>query len=135
MRVESREFRGERMEIFRKSMLMIKEVYKISFPKDEVYGIQSQIRRAAVSVKLNLEEGNVFKDKRKITHFERALGSLHEVIACLEIYESVIPYPSDTKMCMGVAVEVRKMLRSLINSQLSTLDSQKNDRTYRRLTH
>lgn len=42
-----------------KADLFVKEVYKISrqFPKDEIYGLTSQLRRASLSVPLNIVEG------------------------------------------------------------------------------
>lgn len=56
-----------------------------SFPVNEKYNTTLQIKRAVISVRLNIREGNVFRDKRKISHFQRALGSLHEVDECMNI--------------------------------------------------
>ncbi len=56
-------------------------VYKISkkFPKDELYGVTSQIRRAALSVILNYIEGFARQGKPTKRHFwEIAYGSLKE---------------------------------------------------------
>ena len=50
-----------------------------SFPKDEIYGITSQLRRAALSVPLNLVEGCGRQGKKELKHFTNiALGSLSE---------------------------------------------------------
>lgn len=68
--------------------VLSKIIYKdiaTGFPKDEIYITISQMKRAMISVRLNVREGNVFYDKRKITHFQRALGSLHEVDECVLI--------------------------------------------------
>ena len=53
------------------------------FPYTEKYNLTSQVKRAIISSCLNVREGNVFRDKRKISHFERALGSLVEVDECM----------------------------------------------------
>lgn len=44
---------------WRKSMALVSEIYRLtqSFPKDEMYGLTSQIRRAAVSIPSNIAEG------------------------------------------------------------------------------
>ncbi len=46
------------------------------------FGIESQIRRAMMSVLLNLVEGNVFYDGSRMVHFKRAYGSIREVEEC-----------------------------------------------------
>ena len=56
-------------------------VYAVTkkFPKDEVYGITSQIRRAALSVPTNIVEGYARKGDKKLARFVNiALGSLAE---------------------------------------------------------
>lgn len=57
-----------------------------SFPQNESYGLTSQIRRAVVSISLNIAEGSAGNSPREFSHFLRtSLGSIYEVIACLEI--------------------------------------------------
>ena len=63
------------------------EIYKItrSFPKDELYGITSQLRRAALSVPTNLAEGSGRQNKAETRQFANvALGSLFEVESLLK---------------------------------------------------
>ena len=45
--------------VWQKSIALVKELYveTASFPKEEIYGITSQIRRAAVSIPSNISEG------------------------------------------------------------------------------
>ena len=75
------------LSLLRDLRVLSKKVYFISltFPIDERFNTTSQMKRAVISVRLNVREGNVFYDKRKNTHFERALGSLHEVDECMLI--------------------------------------------------
>jgi four helix bundle protein len=57
-----------------------------SFPKDELYGITSQIRRAAVSIPSNLAEGHSRRSTGAyINHVSIALGSHGELETCIEI--------------------------------------------------
>lgn len=47
------------LTIWQKSIDLVQEMYKITkyFPRDELYGLSSQIRRAAVSILSNIAEG------------------------------------------------------------------------------
>ncbi|CAN5159373.1 four helix bundle protein [soil metagenome] len=67
---------------------LIKEIYLITekFPKTEIFGLTSQVRRAIVSVLLNIVEGQRRESKKDFLHFlDIADASLVEVEACLEI--------------------------------------------------
>jgi four helix bundle protein len=64
------------------SMQLVEEVYKVSssFPKQEMYGMTSQIRRAVVSVPSNLSEGAARNSNKEFINFLGvSLGSLAEV--------------------------------------------------------
>jgi len=77
-----------KLKIYQRTLAFIVEIYKISkrFPKEEMYGLTSQIRRAAASVALNIAEGSGnFSEKEFKRYLEIALRSDYEVIACLEI--------------------------------------------------
>ena len=47
------------LQVWQKSMTLVTEIYEISkgFPKDEVYGLTSQMRRCAISIPSNMVEG------------------------------------------------------------------------------
>jgi four helix bundle protein len=65
-----------------RAMDLVAEVYQVSkaWPKDEVYGLVSQVRRAAVSVPSNIAEGQGRKSKNEFAHFlGLANGSLCEL--------------------------------------------------------
>jgi four helix bundle protein len=68
--------------VWQKSIDLVESVYKATrdWPKDEVYGLTSQIRRAAVSVPSNIAEGQGRNSTREfLHHLSIAYGSLREV--------------------------------------------------------
>lgn len=70
------------LEVWKESIDFITELYKITndFPKTEMYGLTSQIRRAAISVPSNISEGFARKgNKEKIRFMYISLGSNSEV--------------------------------------------------------
>jgi four helix bundle protein len=76
------------LKIYQRAIAYAVEIYKISrnFPKEELYGLTSQIRRAVISISLNIAEGSGNKSEKEFQRFlEIALRSDYEVIACLEI--------------------------------------------------
>lgn len=67
--------------VWQKAHKFVLEVYKITkeFPKDELYGLTSQFRRAAVSIPANIVEGFVKRSKLdKMRFYNIAQGSINE---------------------------------------------------------
>lgn len=67
------------MNVWLKSMDLVETIYRLSgnFPKEEIYGLTSQIQRAAVSIPSNIAEGAARKgDKEFVQFISIALGSL-----------------------------------------------------------
>lgn len=70
----------------------VKCVYVLSshFPKDEMYGLTSQVRRSAVSVLLNVAEGSARRSRAEYARFLKiAIGSLVEADAGLKLSVSL----------------------------------------------
>ena len=70
------------LDVWKKSMDFVTELYKqtASFPKVEIYGLSSQMRRAAVSIPSNIAEGAARKSNKEFIQFLYiALGSSAEV--------------------------------------------------------
>jgi len=71
-----------KIEVWQLSHQFVLSIYKMTkqFPKTELFGLISQIRRAAVSVPANIAEGTVRKSKKEYIKFlYTAMGSLTEV--------------------------------------------------------
>ena len=85
------------------------------FPREEVYGLTSQFRRAAVSVAANIAEGYSRSGKfDKLSFFNYAMASLHECKYYL-ILARDLNYGSDMAL-NGLAEEVSKILTTYSKS-------------------
>ncbi|MGA7240873.1 MAG: four helix bundle protein, partial [Bryobacteraceae bacterium] len=76
------------LEVWRLGMDLVEGVYRVSaaFPKTEIYGLTSQVRRAAVSAPSNIAEGHTrASTKEYLNHLSMAQASLAEVSTQLEI--------------------------------------------------
>ncbi len=72
----------ENMEVFKKSHTLVLEIYNSTskFPKEEIYGLTSQMRRAAYSIPMNLAEGYARNYNQEYIHFiSIAIGSSAEL--------------------------------------------------------
>ena len=70
------------LDVWRESMRLAREVYRVTatFPKEELYGLVSQMRRAAVSVPSNIAEGAARASTKEFAQFlYTASGSLSEL--------------------------------------------------------
>ncbi|MGB7572356.1 MAG: four helix bundle protein [Thermodesulfobacteriota bacterium] len=83
-----RKFRGEKLithkdlDIWKLGIELVQEVYKttVEFPKEEIYGLTNQMRRAAVSIPSNISEEAARSSKKEFIQFLYvALGSLAEL--------------------------------------------------------
>ena len=113
--------------VWQKAHALTLVVYKVTknFPKEEIYGLTSQIRRASASVGANIAEG--FKkrgkaDKARIMNI--AQGSLEEVRYYM-ILSKDLDY-HDFKDHVPLLEEVSKLLESYINSILKSIPRTKN---------
>lgn len=80
------------LDIWKRGIEFVGEVYKATakFPKEDLYGLTSQIRRASVSYPSNIAEGAARSSKREYIHFLYiSLSSLSEVETQLIIAEKL----------------------------------------------
>ena len=103
--------------VWQKAHSFVVEIYKITalFPKTEIYGLISQLRRAAVSIPANITEGFKKTGKAdKIRYYNIAQGSLEECRYYLLLAKD-LGY-SDTSNLSDHAEEISKLLTAYINS-------------------
>lgn len=108
------------LEVWKKSVMLVTHIYQITgtFPKEEVYGLTSQIRRSAISIPSNIAEG---RGKRSTRDFIRFLnisyGSLCEAETQLIIAGNLRLLDSDAlKNLLELTSEIARMLNGLISS-------------------
>jgi four helix bundle protein len=80
-------FSFENLRVYRDSLDFSKNIYRLTnaFPRQETFGITSQLRRAASSVALNIAEGGALTKSEFRNFLRRARGSLYECIPILAI--------------------------------------------------
>jgi four helix bundle protein len=108
------------LAIWNRSIELSVEIYTFtrSFPADELYGLRSQLRRAAVSIASNIAEGRGRNTKGEFIQFLGiAKGSNNEVQTQLEIARRLsYGLEPDRTKCLNLSIEIEKMLPALINS-------------------
>ena len=85
--METHRFSFENLEVYGKARALVSNIYQIQnqFPKEELFGLCDQLRRAAVSITANLAEGSGRQSKKEKIHFiEISYGSLMEVFCELQ---------------------------------------------------
>jgi four helix bundle protein len=105
--------------VWQKAMDLVVAIYKLtkSFPKTEVYGLASQMRRAAVSVPSNIAEGHGLKQTQAYArHLAIANGSLTELETQLEIARRLGYLAAENESAINQAQEVGRMLAGLRRS-------------------
>ena len=102
--------------VWQKSIELVEKIYNLTskLPKEEIYGLSSQMRRSAVSIPSNMAEGYARKNKKEFVQFLRiSYGSGAEletqIIISKNLYKN-INY-EDTESLLE---EIQKMLNVLI---------------------
>ncbi len=106
------------LQVWQKAFNLSASVYEITkkFPKEEMIGITSQMRRCAVSVVSNIAEGHGRGSKKEFVHFLRiSMGSCNELETQILLSEKLnyIEKPKSLKLQVECK-EIMKMLNGLI---------------------
>ena len=107
--------------VWQKAMAMAVEVYRLAplLPREETYGMRSQMTRAAASVPANIAEGWTRESEREKAHFlSIAQGSWAETETFLTLCEEIGWLPSDkTTAARALMQEVGRMLSAMRRKQ------------------
>jgi four helix bundle protein len=106
-----REFR--KLKVWEKAHKFVLDIYTITknFPKEEIYGITNQLRRAAISIPNNISEGCGRKSKKELFNFLNiSMGSASEVEYLLLLSYDLYYLKDKYQMLNEKLVEIRKML-------------------------
>jgi four helix bundle protein len=103
---------------WQKTMELVAEIYRVSikFPKAEVFGLTSQLRRAAVSIPSNIAEGQAKSSRGEfLVYLGHARGSLAELETQVMIARN-LNYVSETEAVglLEPAAEVGRILNGLL---------------------
>ncbi|UCI10006.1 four helix bundle protein [Mesorhizobium sp. B1-1-8] len=106
--------------VWQSAMVLAEDCYRVTkgFPRDEIYGMTSQMRRSAVSIAANIAEGYGRENRGSFVQFLRmAQGSLkeletHILLACRV---GMLERGNETELLLRCE-EIGKMMRSLIRT-------------------
>jgi len=106
--------------VWQKAMVLVTEIYSATkgFPKDEQFGIVSQIRRCNVSIPSNIAEGYGRQSTADYLRFLKiARGSLFELQTQIEISKNLDYLSNENSSQLNQkSIEIEKMLAALIRS-------------------
>lgn len=113
-------FKFEELRVYQEALLLIDVIYEITknFPSNEMYGLINQLRRAAISIALNIAEGSS-RTKKDFRHFlDMSRGSCYECVAILTIarnrkYLSLKEYKEAYEKCNKLARMISALKASI----------------------
>lgn len=108
------------LNVWNRSIELVITIYKVTkdFPKEETYGLISQMRRSAISVPSNIAEGAARQSKKEFTQFLFiASGSVSELETQLIICNKLMMIDDDSfGLITDELSQIKKMLFGLLNS-------------------
>ena len=106
------------LRIWQEAVLFVEQIYKITkeFPKDELYGIVSQMRRSAVSIPSNIAEGFMRYHNKEFKQFLFiALGSSAEIETQLVISHKLSYITDQTLDTLSERIDkINRMVMALV---------------------
>jgi four helix bundle protein len=102
--------------VWQKSVELVRKIYALTkyFPAEELYGLSSQMRRAAVSIPSNIAEGSRRKDMPEYLQFLRTADASSaeletQIIISRELYPN-----ADTSEVLALLDEIQRMLTVML---------------------
>jgi four helix bundle protein len=113
-------YRFEKLDAWKQAMKSCLMLYQVTskFPPEEVYGLTSQLRRAASSIPLNIAEGTACKTKKEFEQFLYvALRSQYEVVTILMLARRLRYIDAETMEKLDTELSrTGRLVQGLINS-------------------
>jgi four helix bundle protein len=119
------------LDTWQLAMTLVERVYTATsgFPRSELYGLTSQLRRAAVSVPANVAEGFCRRTTKPYAqHVTIALGSHGELETCIELVRLGFLPPADYTSLEGMLTSVGSLLSGLHRSLEDKIAREKAER-------
>lgn len=112
-------FNFEELDVWKISFDLAEKIYGVTkdFPKDEMYGITSQVRRSALSISLNIAEGKGRYSNKEYKQFLFvSRGSLYETITLLKMCAK-LGYLSKEQydILIGCCEQIQSKIGGLLN--------------------
>ena len=112
-------FGFEKLKVYQESLDFVDAIYGLThgFPRAEIVGITGQLRRAAISIPINIAEGSG-RSKREFTNYlGRARASVYECVSLLEIARrQKLIETEEHGIFHGRCENLSKMLSGLVRS-------------------
>jgi len=106
--------------VWQRSVELVAEIYRLTkkFPKEEIFGFTSQMRRAAASIPANIAEGYARKHRAEFVQFLRiAFGSGSELESHIAVAETLgFLTKTDSQKAEQLLNETMRMLNKLIST-------------------
>jgi four helix bundle protein len=110
----------KKLDVWRESVALATHIYQVTekFPKTEIYGLTSQMRRAVVSIPSNIAEGAARASSKEFAQFLNiAGGSLSELDTQIEIASNLQYLSGDEKQIIDQKIgSIAQKLAGLINN-------------------
>jgi len=113
-------FNFEKLRVYQDALDFSKQIYRITkrFPKDELFGLTSQFRRAALSIALNIAERSGLTKVEFKNFLRRVRGSVHECVPILVIaldnsYISREEHDGFYQTCQKLAKSISALIKSM----------------------
>jgi len=103
------------LQVWQRGRVLVKRIYTLtsSFPRDELYALTNQMRRAAISIPSNIAEGHLRNSTKDYIYFiSIAIGSIAELETQVILAED-LEYTSGNSNLLEDTNVLRKMLSSL----------------------
>src|SRR3989338_3371780 len=109
-------FNFETLTVYQRSLSFSENIYRITqkWPREHLFGVTDQMRRASVSIPLNIAEGSS-RTKKDFRHFLIiARGSCFECVQIIKIVQSLgLLTPKDAELFYNEILEISQMLSGL----------------------